>query len=287
MRCATGTGSVQRARSPKSTRSASAKAHRPSHPTEGAQTMNASRLERIKALENELGQLRPRTPERARVREYIVYWVTEGGGEDDLTAGGRCVVDAIMSDIPGWSTPAQRRGAAAMIRHARGSHADKGRRARTGLPAGEHPAIPPSACRARQRTCSGTRSPAPAPCGRPKLLHVQHASLPSSPPGCGPPPTRRTAAAMTSPSAPPPPTPCARSWTPTALTRGDVCRILGLAAPERRQLRHRRWLVGPAPGRARAKLELIMLKAPDLREPESLRARKLKTVDAASGANVE
>lgn len=64
--------------------------------------MNASRLERIKALENELGQLKAEDAwERARVREYIVYWVTEGGGEDDLTAGERCVVDAIMSDIPG------------------------------------------------------------------------------------------------------------------------------------------------------------------------------------------
>lgn len=58
--------------------------------------------ERIKALEAELAELKAADArEHARIREHIVYWVTEGGGEDDLTAGGRCVVDAIMSDIPG------------------------------------------------------------------------------------------------------------------------------------------------------------------------------------------
>lgn len=64
--------------------------------------MNTKRLERIKALEDELAQLKAEDArEHERVREYIVYWATEGGGEDDLTAGGRCVVDAIMYDIPG------------------------------------------------------------------------------------------------------------------------------------------------------------------------------------------
>lgn len=68
--------------------------------------------ERIKALEAELAQLRAEEArERARIREYIVYWVlwqasksttvTEGEGENELTCGGEIVVDAIMSDIPG------------------------------------------------------------------------------------------------------------------------------------------------------------------------------------------
>lgn len=58
--------------------------------------------ERIKALEAELAQLRAEEArEHARIREYIVYWVTEGEGENELTSGGKTVVDAIMYDIPG------------------------------------------------------------------------------------------------------------------------------------------------------------------------------------------
>ena len=73
-----------------------------------------------------------------------------------------------------------------------------------------------------------------------------------------------------------------------ALTRGDLRRLLGLkprsnsASPGTVAS----WLAGTR-GVPRAKLELIMLKAPTYVKPESPRARKLKTLDAASGANVE
>lgn len=58
--------------------------------------------ERIKALEAELAELKAADArEHARIREHIVYWVTEGEGENELTSGGESAVDAIMYDIPG------------------------------------------------------------------------------------------------------------------------------------------------------------------------------------------
>jgi len=72
------------------------------------------------------------------------------------------------------------------------------------------------------------------------------------------------------------------------LTRGDVCRILGLKPRPNGGSSGTvdSWLAGTR-GVPRAKLELIMLKAPTYVKPESPRARKLKTLDAASGANIE
>ena len=62
------------------------------------------------------------------------------------------------------------------------------------------------------------------------------------------------------------------------LTRGDVCRILGLK-PRPNGGSHGTvdsWLAGTN-SMPRAKLELVMLKAPTYRKPPSPRARALKT----------
>jgi len=68
------------------------------------------------------------------------------------------------------------------------------------------------------------------------------------------------------------------------LTRGDVCRILGLK-PKPNGGSHGTvdsWLAG-INNMPRAKLELVLLKAPSYRKPLSPRARPLKTTHPETG----
>ena len=196
----------------------------PPHPTEGALNHERVPPERIKALENEPGQPRPRTPgRRTRASTSSTGSLRAGRGRPDCRLAVRRGRHHVRTSLAG-RRPAQR-GCCRTIRHARAQHVDC-RRARTGLPAGEHPAIPPA--RAGEATNSVVRRSGLiiCPCGRP-LLHRparlapqfrRRAAHPSA--------TRRTAAAMTFPFRTTTDAPAGMIMTPTPAPPAATC-VLG------------------------------------------------------------